>query len=85
LIVRLALWSLADSPATVEELRTGGFTRSPGAVSEVWFSDEATERLGVFSVFANREAAAGPVPERLRELTAKEPDLVELFDLEAQP
>ena len=79
------LWSLADADVTIEDLRAEHLARTPGAVFEAWFSDEATERWGTLALFADAEAADAPVPERLRELLAKDPDVVELFDLESQP
>jgi hypothetical protein len=85
MVVRLALWSLVDTNTTVAELRAESFARTRGAVFETWFSDEATERWGSFAVFADADAAAQPPPERLRELVAKEPDVVEVFELESQP
>ena len=84
MIVRLALWSLADTGTTVAELHRESFARSPGAVFEAWFSDEATERFGSFAVFVDADAAGEPPPERLRELVAKDPDVVEVFELESQ-
>jgi hypothetical protein len=84
MVVRLALWSLADTSTTVEELRAERFSPTPGAVFEAWFSDEATERWGSFAVFADADAAAEPPPDRLRELMAKEADIVEVFELEAR-
>jgi len=85
MVVRLALWSLADTNTTVAELRAESFARTPGAVFEAWFSDEATDRWGSFAVFADAGAAEEPPPARLRELVAKDPDVVEVFELESQP
>jgi hypothetical protein len=84
MIARLALWNLADTSTTVEQVRAEDLPRSPGAVFEAWFSDEATERWGSFAVFADADAAQAPPPERLRELVAKDPDVVELFELESR-
>lgn len=84
MVVRLALWSLADTSTTVDELRAERFSPTPGAVFEAWFSDEATERWGSVALFADAEAAEEPPPDRLRELVAKAPDIVEVFELEAQ-
>ena len=83
MIARLTLWSLADTSATVAELRAETFPRSPGAVFEAWFSDDATDRWGSFAVFADAGAAGAPAPARLRELLAKEPDVLEVFELES--
>ena len=83
MIARISLWSLSDTDATVGELREERLPRSPGAVYEAWFSDEATKRWGAFAIFPDADAAAEPPPDRLRELIAKAPDVVELFDLAA--
>lgn len=79
MVVRFALWSLADSKTTLDEIRT----HLPDDESGTWFSDEASERLGSFAVFPNVEAASEPFPEELRELIGKEPDVIELFDVES--
>ena len=78
MIARLALWTLADSQSTLAEIRP----QLPLDTSEVWFSDDASERLGSFAVFPDAEAATAPFPEHLRELIGKEPDVIELFDVE---
>jgi hypothetical protein len=77
MVARFVLWSLADSLVTLDELRP----ELPIDESEVWFTDELTERLGSFAVFPDAEAAAEPLPERLRELIGKDPDVFELFDV----
>ena len=90
MVVRLALWSLADSDATVAELRdyirteaADAFTDVPGLLFKAWLSDENSERWGAVYVFADADAAAQPLPSRARELIGKDPDIVEVFDLEA--
>ena len=89
-IVRLVLWSLADSPTTLDELReyvrdeaVDAFSDLHGLLFKAWISDEATERFGAVYVWASREAAEQPLPSRTRELIGKAPDIVEVFDLEA--
>jgi hypothetical protein len=77
-VVRIALWSLADTPVSLDDLRR----ELPRDADETWFSDESTERLGSFAVFPDADAAGAPFPEQLRELIGKDPDLLELFDLE---
>ena len=77
MVARFTLWSLADSAVTLDELRP----QLPQNANETWFTDEATERLGSFAVFADAEAAREPFPQRLRDLIGKEPDLVELFEV----
>jgi hypothetical protein len=89
-IVRLVLWSLADSQTSVGELRryladeaVDAFADVPGLLFKGWISDESTERWGAVYLFASAEAARQPLPSRARELIGKEPELVEEFDLEA--
>lgn len=55
----------------------------PGLLFKAWISDESSERWGAFFVYESREAAEQPVGSRTRELIGKEPDVSELFDLEA--
>jgi hypothetical protein len=90
LIVRIALWSLVDSATTVGELRdyirdeaAPAFEEVPGILFKAWVSDESTERWGAVYVFASPEAAEQQLPSRARELIGKDPDIVEVFDLEA--
>jgi hypothetical protein len=78
---RLVIWSLADTMTSVDELRAEPAERTPGATQEIWFSDETTDRWGGFAVFADAEAAEAPLPDRLRELLGKDPDVFELFDV----
>ncbi len=90
MLVRLVLWSLADSKTSIGELRrylrdesVDAFAEVPGLRFKAWISDEAGERWGAFYLFESREAADQPLPGRVRELAGKDPDLVEEFDLEA--
>ncbi len=90
MLVRIVLWSLADSKTTIGELRrylrdesVDEYARVPGLRFKAWISDEAGERWGAFYLFESREAADQPLPGRVRELAGKDPDLVEEFDLEA--
>jgi hypothetical protein len=89
-VVRLVLWSLADSKTSVAELRrylrdeaVDAFADLPGLLFKAWLSDETTERWGAVYLWESREAAEQPLPSRARELIGKEPDVAELFDLEA--
>ncbi len=77
MVARFALWSLAESAVTLDEVRA----ELPRRANETWFTDEATERLGSFAVFADADSASEPFPQRLRDLIGKEPDVVELFDV----
>jgi hypothetical protein len=74
LLVRLLLWSLADSKTTLEKLR-GRLPELPDG--DVWISDEATERFGLIS-FSEEGLELGEI----RELIGKEPELGEEFDVE---
>src|SRR5581483_11109408 len=87
---RLVLWNLADSLTNVGELRrylreesVDKFATLPGLLFKAWVSDETTERWGAVYVWESREAAQQELPSRARELIGKEPQIVELFDLEA--
>jgi len=89
-IVRFVLWSLADSSTTIEELReylrdesVDAYADVDGLLFKAWISDEATERWGAVFVWESREAAEQPLPSRARELIGYEPEVVEIFDLEA--
>jgi Putative mono-oxygenase ydhR len=89
-VVRIALWSLADTATSVAELReyvrdeaVPAFERVSGLLFKAWVSDEATERWGAVYLFDSAAAAEQPLPSRARELIGKEPEIVEVFDLEA--
>jgi hypothetical protein len=89
-VVRFVLWNLADSLTTVGELRhylrdeaVDAFDDVPGLLFKGWISDEHTERWGAVYVFESTDAAEQQLPSRARELIGKEPDIVEVFDLEA--
>ncbi|HWN21431.1 MAG TPA: hypothetical protein VNP93_05625 [Gaiellaceae bacterium] len=90
MVVRIVLWSLADSKTSIEELRrylrdesVDAFAEVEGLRFKAWISDALGERWGAFYLFESREAADQQLPGRVRELIGKEPDLVEEFDLEA--
>jgi hypothetical protein len=90
LLLRIVLWSLADSTTTIGELRgylrdesVEAFEEVPGLRVKAWISDEATDRWGAVYLWESREAAQQTLPSRARELIGKEPDLVEEFDVEA--
>jgi hypothetical protein len=89
-IVRLVLWSLVDSKTTVAELRrylrdesVDEFEQVPGLRFKAWISDEATERWGAVYLWESTDAAEQELPTRARELIGKDPDIAELFDVEA--
>ena len=90
MLLRLVIWSLADSKTTLEELRrylrdesVEAFEEVPGLRFKAWFSDEATERWGAVYLWESHEAAEQELPSRARELIGKEPDIGEEFDVEA--
>ncbi len=90
MLVRLVLWNLADSLTNVGELRrylrdesVDEFSRVPGLLFKAWLSDETTERWGAVYVWESRAASEQELPSRARELIGKEPEIIELFDVEA--
>ncbi|MGH3001842.1 MAG: hypothetical protein ACRDM1_04110 [Gaiellaceae bacterium] len=90
MLVRLVLWSLADADVTIETLRNyirdegvELYEHAPGLLFKAWVSDEASERWGAVFVWESREAAEQGPASRARELIGKDPEIVELFDLEA--
>jgi len=90
LLVRLVLWSLADSNTSVADLRrylrdeaVDAFDELPGLLFKAWISDETTERWGAVYVWESQAASEQPLPSRARELIGKDPELAETFDLEA--
>jgi hypothetical protein len=89
-LLRLVLWSLADSKTTIAELRrylrnesVDAFAEVPGLRFKAWISDEATERWGAVYLWESAEAADQEPPSRARELIGKDPDIGESFDVEA--
>jgi len=89
-VVRFVLWSLADSQTNVGELRhyladeaVDAFSEVPGLLFKAWISDEGSERWGAIYVFESQEASEQQLPSRARELIGKDPDIVDIFDLEA--
>jgi len=89
-VVRFVLWSLADSQTNVGELRhylaeeaVDAFSEVPGLLFKAWISDDASERWGAIYLFESPEASEQQLPSRARELIGKDPDIVEIFDLEA--
>jgi hypothetical protein len=90
MVVRLVLWNLADSLSKIEELRrylrdesVDQFEDVPGLLFKAWVSDAITERWGAVYIWESREAAEQTLPSRARELIGKDPEIAELFDLEA--
>lgn len=90
MIVRLVLWSLAESRTTIEELRrylrdesVDAFEDVEGLRFKAWISDEATDRWGAVYVWETTSAAGQELPSKARDLIGKDPDIVEEFDVEA--
>ena len=90
MIVRIVLWSLADSKTTIGELRrylrdesVDAFEEVPGLRFKAWISDETTERWGAIYLWESAEAARQELPSRVGELIGKDPEIGEEFDLEA--
>jgi hypothetical protein len=59
------------------------FSGVPGLLFKTWISDESTERWGAIYVWETREASEQELPSRARELIGKDPDIIEVFDVEA--
>ena len=90
MVVRLVLWNLADTLTTVAELRdylrdeaVDAFSEVRGLLFKGWISDELGERWGAIYLFESAAAAEQPLPSRARELIGKDPEIAEIFDLEA--
>ena len=90
MIVSFVLWNLADSKTNVDELRrylrdeaVDAFEGLPGLLFKAWLADETTERWGAVYVWESREAAEQQLPSHARELIGKDPEIAEVFDLEA--
>ena len=90
MVVRLVLWNLADSKTNIDELRrylsdeaVDAFEGLPGLLFKAWLSDETTERWGAVYVWESREAAEQQLPSHARELIGKDPEIAEVFDVEA--
>ena len=71
-VVRILIWSLADSKTTIEEIRG---QLPPLPEGDVWLANEPQERFGLVSL-------GGELPELepLRELIGKEPEIAEEYD-----
>jgi hypothetical protein len=89
-LLRFVLWNLADSKTTIEELRrylrdesVDAFADVRGLRFKAWISDEVTDRWGAVYLWESAEATEQEVPSRARELIGKDPDIVEVFDVEA--
>jgi len=89
-LLRLLLWSLADSGTTVGELRrwlrddgVGGAEDAQGLLFSAWVSDESTDRWGAIEIWETAETGKRSLTEQARRLIGKDADVVESFDVEA--
>jgi hypothetical protein len=90
MLLQLVLWNLGDADVSIEELRAhlldtavDQYDGLPGLLLSAWISDEASERWGFVLLWSSRDAAEHPLPPETRELVGKDPDVLELFDVEA--
>jgi hypothetical protein len=90
MFVRLVLWDLDGSKATIDELRdylrdesVDAFAGVPGLRFKAWVADREANRWGALYLWESREAGEAPMPSRARELIGKDPDVTQWFDLEA--
>ena len=86
MLLRIVLWSLADSTATLEELRVAlrdEPAEEVGLLLRAWVSDESNDRFGAVELWESREAAGRPVPAAVRDLLGVEPAIGEELDVEA--
>jgi hypothetical protein len=75
-IVRIFLWSLANSKTTLDELRE----QLPALESgDTWISNEASERFGLITFSSDVPSGLS----RIRELIGRDPDVGEEFDVES--
>jgi hypothetical protein len=85
-LLRIVLWSLADSPATLDQLRAvlrDEPASEPGLLLRAWASDESSDRFGAVELWESREAAQRPLPAGVRELLGVEPTIGDELDVEA--
>lgn len=73
MVVRILIWSLHESRATIDELRDALPELEPPSS---WIWNEATERFGLL-VFGDE---LPPESADARELVGREPDVYEEFD-----
>jgi hypothetical protein len=90
MLLQLVLWNLGDADANVDDLRAhlrdtevAREEGLPGLLLSAWISDEASERWGYVQLWTSRDVAEQQFPPETRELLGKDPEVVELFDVEA--
>ena len=72
-VVRILIWSLADSKTSFEEVRE---QLPPLPADDIWIANDPQERFGLIS-----RGEQLPDLEPLRELIGKEPEVAEEFDI----
>jgi hypothetical protein len=72
-VVRILVWNLADSKTTLDEIREHLPELPP---DNLWIANEPQERFGVISY-----GDTLPDLDSLRDLTGKEPEVAEEYDL----
>ena len=89
MLVRIALWSLEGSEATIESLReylrdesVEAFSKVPGLRFKAWISDPETNRWGAVYLWESREASRQQLPSKARAMIGAEPEITE-FEVEA--
>ena len=88
MILRLVLWSLADSAATIDDLRAAlreeiETEPPPGRLFGAWVSDDASERFGSISLWGSLEDSEQASSTRIRDLIGIDPQIIDHFDVEA--
>jgi hypothetical protein len=71
-VVRVLVWSLADSKTTLEELQAHLPALEEG---DVWIANEPQERFGLVST-----SGSPPDLQQVRDLIGKDPEVIEEFD-----
>jgi len=89
-LVRLVLWDLDGSSTTIDELRdylreesVDNFSRVEGLRLKLWVSDRERNRWGAVYLWDSEDASKQPLPAKARQIIGKDPDFVEVFELEA--
>lgn len=90
MFVRIVLWDLNGTPATIESLRAylgaesvDAFAGVEGLLFKAWVSDSERNLWGAVYLWESRAAATQELPSRARELIGKGPDSAQELDLEA--
>lgn len=90
MLIRYVTWDLDGTQTTIEELReylrdesVDAFSKVRGLRFKAWFSDAAANRWGAVYVWEDADAAAQKLPSRARELIGKDPDVQEVYEVEA--